>query len=175
MKISRLLFIATCLIAISCINTSKDVSLKTETEIYLPLSLKVNDTITSIFKRYLDYIDDKSVIYQLFVEQKSDTTKLILSFALFKEELEKFDPSGYFKIDGNLFLVYFGHSGFSNENSDFRFHINTEIKTKPLKSVFAKSFRIIDCQSWIILVSKEGKVHKIKRTSFKAYGLPKSL
>jgi hypothetical protein len=90
----------------------------------------VNDTIIEILNEYIDYLQDTRLIYQVFIEQKPDSTVLFISYTQFRTDLLLYDPIGYFKLNNNLFLLYSGLNKLVKEDSSFMEELKKEINSK---------------------------------------------
>jgi hypothetical protein len=94
----------------------------------------LDDSIYQILLDYLKYHNfDERIVYQLFLDQNADSSTLYLSFTEYYDEIFVFMPTGFFKINRQLVLLYSPSQFIYKSDNHFKQKLMIEINKISLK------------------------------------------
>lgn len=102
--------------------------------LYLPEYNSITDTLFKILDDYRKYLNTpREIVFQVFVDQNPDSITIYLTYIQYYAQLDKYSPTGYFKIEEDFFLVYSGVNILFSTDTVFLRNLQYEISLIDLK------------------------------------------
>jgi hypothetical protein len=138
---------------------------------FFPQKLIISDSVSKILKEYVKYLGNyKYIVYQVFVEQDPDSVTYYLTYIQSYKELERNNPSGYIKINNNLFLIYSGIDKLLVKDSIFSVNLKKELSNIELRGE-NESPSIFEQWPWSIKYSQKSGSYIINKKAICRYSI----
>lgn len=138
----------------------------------IPSQITLSDSALVFSKEYLTYLQNRYLIYQIYVEQNQDLTTILITYLRFRELIKIEKVFGYLYVEGKLFLIYLGQNTIFKTPIEFQRILEEEINKRKIPAIFSDEHSSFDYGYLEIRSSQESGTFKKKYIWERLYGFP---